>query len=85
MSASGRNETTDDLLAALLDGMDAALCAFDSDGVITHWNREAERILGWSAAEAVGGAGSRAGRCAPPTRTTWRTGSCPPRTRRDGR
>ncbi|MFJ8598495.1 PAS domain-containing protein [Streptomyces shenzhenensis] len=43
-----------DLLAALLDGMDAALCAFDADGVITHWNREAERILGWTAAEAVG-------------------------------
>ncbi|MCX4526479.1 MULTISPECIES: PAS domain-containing protein [unclassified Streptomyces] len=54
MSASGRSETADDLLAALLDGMDAALCAFDSGGVITHWNREAERILGWSAAEAVG-------------------------------
>ncbi|MBV2357474.1 PAS domain-containing protein [Streptomyces sp. J2-1] len=45
------------LLAALLDGMDAALCAFDADGVVTHWNREAERILGWSAAEAVGRAG----------------------------
>ncbi|MFF4564006.1 PAS domain-containing protein [Streptomyces sp. NPDC001435] len=43
-----------DLLAALLDGMDAALCAFDADGVVTHWNREAERILGWTAAEAVG-------------------------------
>nr|BFD84210.1 PAS domain-containing protein [Streptomyces sp. Xyl84] len=43
-----------DLLAALLDGMDAALCAFDAEGVVTHWNREAERILGWSAAEAVG-------------------------------
>ncbi|MGW6704342.1 PAS domain-containing protein [Streptomyces sp. NPDC054956] len=54
MTASGRNETADDLLAALLDGMDAALCAFDADGVITHWNREAERILGWSAGEAVG-------------------------------
>ncbi|MFJ6935332.1 PAS domain-containing protein [Streptomyces sp. NPDC101132] len=54
MSASGRSETADDLLAALLDGMDAALCAFDADGVITHWNREAERILGWTAAEAVG-------------------------------
>lgn len=54
MSAYGRDETADDLLAALLDGMDAALCAFDSDGVITHWNREAERILGWTAAEAVG-------------------------------
>ncbi|MEV6649143.1 PAS domain-containing protein [Streptomyces sp. NPDC051219] len=68
MSASRSSETADavgpqeperegpgsDLLAALLDGMDAALCAFDADGVVTHWNREAERILGWSAAEAVG-------------------------------
>ncbi|ARZ68418.1 PAS domain-containing protein [Streptomyces sp. HU2014] len=43
-----------DLLAALLDGMDAALCAFDAGGTVTHWNREAERILGWTAAEAVG-------------------------------
>lgn len=65
MSASRRSEATDalgpeepepgaDLLAALLDGMDAALCAFDADGVVTHWNREAERILGWTAEEAVG-------------------------------
>ncbi|MFG2520540.1 PAS domain-containing protein [Streptomyces sp. NPDC048527] len=66
MSASRRSGATDelgpdeperdgaDLLAALLDGMDAALCAFDADGIVTHWNREAERILGWSAAEAVG-------------------------------
>ncbi|NKI43280.1 PAS domain-containing protein [Streptomyces sp. LD120] len=43
-----------DLLAALLDGMDAALCALDAEGTVTHWNREAERILGWSAEEAVG-------------------------------
>ncbi|MET9649613.1 PAS domain-containing protein [Streptomyces sp. NPDC006460] len=43
-----------DLLAALLDGMDAALCALDAGGHVTHWNREAERILGWSAGEAVG-------------------------------
>ncbi|MGA4866222.1 PAS domain-containing protein [Streptomyces lavendulocolor] len=62
MSAS-RSETARalgpgaDLLAALLDGMDAALCAFDADGVVTHWNREAERILGWSAEEAVGRSG----------------------------
>ncbi|MDQ0991499.1 PAS domain-containing protein [Streptomyces sp. V3I7] len=63
MSASRRSGTTDelgedgggsDLLAALLEGMDAALCAFDADGAVTHWNREAERILGWTAAEAVG-------------------------------
>ncbi|MEW2453529.1 PAS domain-containing protein [Streptomyces albus] len=42
------------LLAALLDGMDAALCAFDAEGVVTHWNREAERMLGWTQEEAVG-------------------------------
>jgi PAS domain S-box-containing protein len=52
--AAGSDEPGSDLLAALLDGMDAALCAFDAGGVITHWNREAERILGWTAAEAVG-------------------------------
>ncbi|MER5885160.1 PAS domain-containing protein [Streptomyces sp. NPDC001941] len=50
----GREGAGADLLAALLDGMDAALCAFDARGVVTHWNREAERILGWSAGEAVG-------------------------------
>ncbi|MEU4848789.1 PAS domain-containing protein [Streptomyces gilvosporeus] len=45
------------MLAALLDGMDAALAAFGADGTVTHWNREAERILGWTAAEAVGRSG----------------------------
>ncbi|MHC3424283.1 PAS domain-containing protein [Streptomyces sp. DT18] len=50
--APGRDDS--ELLAALLDGMDAALCALDTDGVVTHWNREAERILGWSPDEAVG-------------------------------
>ncbi|GAA4914481.1 PAS domain-containing protein [Streptomyces coeruleoprunus] len=56
MSASGSDTARagGDLLTALLDGMDAALCAFDADGVVTHWNREAERILGWPAGEAVG-------------------------------
>lgn len=43
-----------ELLAALLDGMDTALFALDADGTVTHWNRQAERVLGWSAAEAVG-------------------------------
>ncbi|MFI0818816.1 PAS domain-containing protein [Streptomyces sp. NPDC021098] len=53
-AADGPGRDDSDLLAALLDGMDAALCAFDADGTVTHWNREAERILGWPAAEAVG-------------------------------
>ena len=42
------------LLAALLDGMDVALCAFDTEGVVTHWNHEAEKVLGWTAEEAIG-------------------------------
>ncbi|MGW2325440.1 PAS domain-containing protein [Streptomyces sp. NPDC001700] len=52
--ATGPGRDDSDLLAALLDGMDAALCAFGADGTVTHWNREAERILGWTTAEAVG-------------------------------
>lgn len=43
-----------ELLAALLDGMDTALFALDAAGAVTHWNRQAERVLGWSAAEVVG-------------------------------
>ncbi|WP_329174067.1 PAS domain-containing protein [Streptomyces decoyicus] len=52
-------DETDDsgLLAALLDGMDAALVAFGADGTVTHWNHEAERILGWTTTEAVGRTG----------------------------
>ncbi|MFR9673627.1 PAS domain-containing protein [Streptomyces sp. TR06-5] len=54
-SGSPRGNTDDELLlAALLDGMDTALCAFDADGAVTHWNREAERILGWTREQAVG-------------------------------
>ncbi|MFG2833048.1 PAS domain-containing protein [Streptomyces sp. NPDC048434] len=52
-------DETDDsgLLAALLDGMDAALVAFAADGTVTHWNHEAQRILGWTTTEAVGRTG----------------------------
>ncbi|WP_234347336.1 PAS domain-containing protein [Streptomyces specialis] len=42
------------LLSALLDGMDSALFAVDAGGRVPHWNRQAERLLGWSAEEAVG-------------------------------
>ncbi|WP_326597419.1 PAS domain-containing protein [Streptomyces sp. NBC_01803] len=45
------------LLSTLLDGMDSALFAVDTGGRVTHWNRQAERLLGWSAEEAVGRAG----------------------------
>ncbi|WP_233580639.1 PAS domain-containing protein [Streptomyces triticirhizae] len=42
------------LLAALLDGMEAALLALDTTGRVTHWNERATRLLGWPAAQAVG-------------------------------
>ncbi|MEY9962919.1 PAS domain S-box-containing protein [Streptacidiphilus sp. MAP12-16] len=45
------------LLAALLDGMEVGLAAMDRDGVLTHWNREATRMLGWTAEESVGRSG----------------------------
>ncbi|MDT0343185.1 PAS domain-containing protein [Streptomyces litchfieldiae] len=44
----------DRLLSALLDGMDAALFAVDTGGRVTHWNRRAEQLLGWSREQAVG-------------------------------
>jgi PAS domain-containing protein len=45
------------LLAVLLDGMEVGFAAMDVDGVLTHWNREATRLLGWTSAEAVGRSG----------------------------
>jgi hypothetical protein len=42
-------------LRLLVEGVqDYAIFRLDADGVITSWNRGAERIKGWSAAEAIG-------------------------------
>jgi PAS domain S-box-containing protein len=38
----------------LLDTVEQAVIATDLEGKITYWNRHAERLYGWSAAEAVG-------------------------------
>ncbi|MEO6579458.1 MAG: PAS domain S-box protein, partial [Candidatus Limnocylindria bacterium] len=40
--------------AALLDAVGQALVATDTTGVILYWNKAAERMYGWSAAEAIG-------------------------------
>jgi PAS domain S-box-containing protein len=40
--------------ASLVDGLADAVLGADRSGTISYWNRAAERIFGWSAAEAVG-------------------------------
>ena len=42
------------LLAAIIDGSDDAIATKTIEGVVTTWNRGAERIFGYSASEIVG-------------------------------
>lgn len=40
--------------AALLDNATDAICVIDMDARVVYWNKSAERLYGWTAAEAVG-------------------------------
>ena len=43
-----------DLFAAIVEDSDAAIIAKDIEGNVLAWNRAAEKIFGWSAAEMIG-------------------------------
>jgi PAS domain S-box-containing protein len=47
-------ERNNGLLASIVGSSDDAIISKDLDGVVTSWNSAAERIFGYSAAEAVG-------------------------------
>ena len=52
--AQRESEATSELLAAIVASSDDAILSKTVDGVITSWNTGAERLFGYSAAEAVG-------------------------------
>jgi PAS domain S-box-containing protein len=54
MTALRENEERVCWLAAIIDSNDDAIVGKNLDGVITSWNRGAQRVFGYTAEEAVG-------------------------------
>jgi PAS domain S-box-containing protein len=54
LSERKRAEDSMRFQAHLLDTVEQAVIATDMEGGITYWNRHAEKLYGWSAAETVG-------------------------------
>src|SRR5579875_15556 len=54
VTAQRRAEQARDYLAAIVESADDAIVSIDPEGTITGWNRAAERLYGFTAAEAIG-------------------------------
>lgn len=55
MATSVNADSPDGLLRAILESaVDYAIVSTDTDGVVTSWSEGASRLLGWTAAEAIG-------------------------------